>query len=376
MSFIRSSKGTVTIDLSALAANFTVLDSIMGRGQEGLMPVIKSDAYGHCMEWVARELKDRAIWGFGIYEGSEGRFLRQMGIKKRIFLLSGLLADSPETAIEAGLTVGVVKREELSALDNAAGNAGVAVTVHLKVDTGMGRFGMEPAEVIELCRTRSRWRNLVFEGLYTHMPVADVPDDTFNSRQILEFKAVLAAMRDAGWQPEFVHMANSAALVNFPSARFNLSRPGIALYGACCRDLPGVADRLRPVMGFVSRLAQVRRFRPGSGFSYGRNFTCSRESLIAVVPVGYDNGYPRALSGRAEVLVNGKRCPVVGNICMRALLVDVTDVPGVAAGHKAVFLGSSGQEVIYVEELAEKAGTISYELLCLLGKLNRRIIVK
>ncbi len=373
MSFIPSDKAVIKIDLSALRHNFSVLHSLMARGGGMLMPVIKSDAYGHGMKEIACALRDLPLWGFGIYECSEARVLRTAGLKNRLFLLSGLLGDDPGDILELSVTPGIVKRSELDRLDRAADANGAQITVHLKADTGMGRFGMEPAEIVEIASGRHRWPRLHFEGLYTHMSSADEPHDPANRRQIERFFLLLQSVREKGWRPRFVHMANSAALLNFADARFNLARPGIALYGGDC--FRQSACDFRPVMSFVSRIDQVRRFLPGMGLSYGHTFTCRRKSVIGVVPVGYDNGYPRSLSNRADVLVRGKRCPVVGNICMKALLVDVTEAGSISPGQEVVLMGRSGLDRVDVCELAQKAGTISYELLCLLGKLNKRIIL-
>jgi len=375
VSFIRSDKCTIKIDLAALSHNFSRLDALMGAGCGRLMPVIKSDAYGHGMEWVARELKDRPVWGFGLYECREASVLRDLGYQGRIFLLSGLLNDSPEQALNLDLTVGIVNPKELQVLDKAAKESGRKLPVHLKVDTGMGRFGLSPEELIETVKNMSRWPGLEFQGLYTHMAAADLPDDPLNVKQLSIFKDVLQGVHNAGWLPKYIHMANSAALLNLPETRFNLARPGIALYGAFSSR--GVqASGFRPVMSFSARICRVRSLKAGSTVSYGHTFTCRRKTVIGIVPVGYDNGYPRALSNRAHVLVNGKRCPVVGNICMRAFMVDVTGAGQVSEGQEVIIIGRSEREEINVCRLAEKAGTISYELLCLLGKLNRRIIVK
>ncbi len=373
MSFIPSGAALIKIDLSAIRDNFIRLNALMAGGQGRLMPVIKSDAYGHSLEQVARELSHMPVWGFGIYESSEARVLRGSGVIKRLFLLSGLLGDSPEAVMRFSLTTGIVKKSELFHLDSAAGVNGRKAPVHLKVDTGMGRFGLEPGELVEIAAQRDRWPNLHFEGLYTHMSSADSPDDPVNTRQIEEFYHVLAAVKDRGWRPELVHMANSAALVNLPEARFNLARPGIAIYGGLCNSVSNLG--LRPAMSFFSKIVQVRSFPPGARLGYGHTFTCRRRSVIGVVPVGYDNGYPRSLSSRADVLVNEKRCPVVGNVCMKALMVDLTDAGDVREGQEVILLGGDGEESIHVCELAENAGTITYELLCLLGKLNRRVIL-
>lgn len=369
--------GVIKIDLSAASENFSLLSSLMEPGRGALMPVIKSDAYGHGMKWIAAELKKKPVWGFGVYECSEAALLRKQGIQNRIFLLSGLLSESPRRAVELSLTVGIVRMRELADLDAAARGQGVTVPVHLKVDTGMGRFGLAPDELLEAAGRRTRWPNLIFEGLYTHMAAADVPEDPFNRKQIERFVQLLRSVRGAGWKPSLVHMANSAALVHLPETRFNLARPGIAIYGS----LPGPGapaphPGLRPVMSFTSRLIQIRSFMAGNSFSYGHTFTATGKMLIGLVPIGYDNGFPRSLSNRAHVLIGEKRCPVIGNICMKALLVDVTGVAGVQEGREVVLLGRSGGEQIFVEELSEKAGTISYELLCLLGKLNRRVILE
>ncbi len=375
MSFLPSDRGVVKIDLSSISNNFSRLYGLMRPGNGRLMPVIKSDAYGHGIKWVAHELKDKPVWGFGIYECSEARLLRDSGIENPLFLLSGLLQDQPETVLELGLTVGVVKTGELFSLDQVGRANGKKIPVHLKVDTGMGRFGLDPGEVIEISRKRKRWPNLYFEGLYTHLSAADTPEDPYNKRQIEIFVHVLGAVRGSGWHPEFIHMANSSAIMFLPEARFNLARPGIALYGAICPEKGGSLE-LRPAMGFFSKLIQIRRFQVGASLSYGHHFTCDKDSVIGLVPVGYDNGYPRVLSNKASVLIGGKRYPVVGNICMKAFLVDLTGGQDLYEGQEVILLGSSGQDEIHICELAQKAGTISYELLCLLGKLNKRVILR
>ena len=363
----------VKIDLDALTHNARALSALASETAQ-LMPVVKSDAYGHGLLEVSRRLKNEDnIWGLGISTISEAYTLRRAGIDGRLFLLSGCFPGEEDAVMELGLTVGVVSVRMLNDLQQAAFGKSVQIPIHVKVDTGMGRYGLEPEDALQVVSERKKWPDLLFQGLYTHMPVADQRDDPFNLRQIQSFESLIRNMRLCGWEPEYIHMANSAGLVNFPQARFNLARPGIGIYGHVPGQKSSASPELKPVLSFESRIASVRAMGAGTLIGYGRMGRLDKNSLVAVVPAGYDDGYMRSLSNRGKVLVKGVQCNILGTICMKAFMVDVSAVPDVAVGDRVVMIGRSGECSITADELASRAGTISYELMCLIGSRNRRI---
>ena len=374
MAFFESENSLVEIDLSAISYNLRKLYLITHPKGCKLMPIVKSDAYGHGLLEVTKELLKHDIWGLGIYELEEAAILRQAGIGEQIFLLSGLLNGDAKRAIELDLTIGIVAKRELCELNLAAKALSKRVNVHLKVDTGMGRFGLLPNDIFDVITSRSKWPYLNIEGLYSHFSCADDEKSPQNIKQLRLFKTILRDLKGHGFIPRFIHMANSAAIFNFKESLFNLARPGIAIYGAYKRD--NLGDILRPALSFSSKVVDIKELSKGSGISYGHTTYLKRDSKVALVPVGYDNGFLRALSNRADVLIKGKRCKVLGAICMKTIIVDVTHVSDVEIGERVTLIGEERGNEMSVVELADRAGTISYELLCLIGKLNRRRFVK
>ncbi len=376
MSFFESEKSVIQVSGSALTHNLNLIKGKVDRDCQ-VMPVIKSDAYGHGILETARLFENMSTWGFGIYEMEEAAILRRSGIEATLFMLSGLLGEGAEKVLEFDLTLGVVSLDELEELESRAQTHGKRVKVHLKVDTGMSRFGMKPHEIYLAAKERERFSHLEFEGIYSHFACADEQDHAANERQLRLFKDVIHQVRLSGWHPRFIHMANSAAIMFNKESHFNLVRPGIAIYGALSRN--GEArpcSGLMQAMSFSSQIVHIKDLPKGACISYGHTFRAKGPIRAALVPVGYDNGYMRKLSNSAEVLVKGRRCPVLGNVCMKTIVVDVTKVPDCRVGDEVVLMGEQGQEMVSAVELAQKASTISYELLCLLGKLNRRILLK
>ena len=373
--FWESQKSKVTVNGKAIVRNLEYLKGISS-GNCLIMPVIKSDAYGHGILDTARLLQDKGIWGFGIYEMEEAAILRRSGIDCPIFTLSGLLGDDASKAIELDLTVGAITIDEVENLNSIASLMGKQVKVHLKVDTGMYRFGMTPQEILYLARKMNRFSHIEFEGLYSHFACSDEPSNLANKRQLGQFVDLLNHLHLIGWKPKYVHMANSAALLYMKESRFNLARPGIAIYGAL--QVPNnketVSD-LEQAMSFSSLVLYIKDLPNGACISYGHTFRATKDMRVALVPVGYDNGYPRALSNKAHVLVNGVACPVIGNICMKTIMVDVSHVR-CRHGDEVILMGRQQDLFISAVELAHSAATISYELLCLLGKLNKRIFLE
>lgn len=362
----------IVIDLAALSHNLAALKSMAGP-ETGVIAVVKSDAYGHGLVDVAGRLAmDVGVSAFAVFDLNEAVILRESGITAPVFLLSGIAPGDEKGCIDLGLICGVTSYDMLDMLEREANIRGKKALAHLKVDTGMGRIGFDEKGFFSVVNGRGRWPHIEMRGLYSHLSSADEPDDPVNKVQIATFHRMIDGVRRIGWRPEVIHLANSAGLIHFADARFNAVRPGLALYGAYPGESSRRCIRLKPVMAFKSRVISVKRLPQGAGVSYGHTFVTGRPSEIAVIPVGYDDGYPRSLSGRAEVLIRGRRMPVVGRICMKSMMVDVTDMNGVSPGEDVAILGRQGDDEITIEELAALAGTISYELLCLLGTRSRR----
>ncbi len=358
----------VEIDLAALAANFQLLASRLPATTRQLV-MVKSEAYGHGLERSALALARAGATAFGVAELEEGVRLRRAGITGEILVALGLSPDDdPADVLRHDVQVVVCGAEDIDRLRPLAGSGG-APAVHLKVDVGMGRLGCLPAQAPGLV-DMVRAAGLRLAGLMAHFPLAD--EDVGATREHLQrFLSLVARLRPALPAGCRLHIANSAAMLRGLGTELDWVRPGIALYGAGPAGLAPAG--LRPVMAMKSSVVQVKEVPAGSGVSYGHTFVTRRRSRIAVLPVGYDDGYLRRLSGRAWVLIRGRRCPVVGTICMNACMADVTGLPEVTAGDEVVLLGRQGDEEIAAEEIARWSDTISYEILCLFGSRNRRV---
>ena len=346
------------------------------------MAVVKSDAYGHGLIECARALYSAGARSFGVAEVWEGVKLRNAGLKGDIIVLLGGSRESYEEIINYKLTPVVFEVEFLTGLSETAIRMKGEVNVHLKVDVGMGRIGVMPNEVESYFSLIKRLPGINLSGILSHFPVADEKDALDTTRlQFLKFKDILAYLKTKKTGEIVSHIANSAALMYFPKSHLDMVRPGISLYGYYPDGSPARANtightlELLPVMSFTTRVIQIKDVEAGYGISYGHTFVTSRKSRIAVLPVGYADGYLRKLSNRAHVLIGGRRAPVCGRVCMNATLVDVTDLPPVHSGDEVVLLGKQGDERITADEIAQWMETISYEVLCLFGSFNERVYV-
>ncbi len=354
----------IEIDLEALRHNVTVFKKHLSPGS-CIMGIIKADAYGHGASRLAPVLEKEGVSHFGVALLQEAIALRESGVTLPILILGHTpIEDFPE-AVARDLTLTLYAPEEARALDKVARNVGKPARVHLKIDTGMGRIGFLPTDdSIEEIREIISLRHLDVEGIYSHQAWADNPDGSFAQEQFSRFQKFLNALSERGVQFKIRHMANSATTINYPHMHLDLVRIGISLYGL----YPDVemARRpkitLRPVMRVKAKLVHVKEVPKGTPISYGCTFITPRESRIGTVPMGYTDGIPRALSNRGEVLVHGRRCPIVGRVCMDQFMVDVTDVEGCDRGEEIVFLGKQGEETISADDIAEKVETINYEI--------------
>jgi alanine racemase len=354
------------IDLDALAGNFQLIRERVGPGVS-VMAAVKADAYGHGAVACARRLEAEGVDWFGVALPEEGVELRATGITRPILCLGGFWEGQQQTCLQQNLTPVVYRLDMIESLDQAARAAGLIADVHVKIDTGMGRLGVRSEDVRQFCEALSRFQNIRIDGLMTHLASADDPaQEDFTTAQLERFQQAIDLFREHGWAPRYIHAANSAAAFAYPQARENLVRPGATLYGLRRDVLPPniEAAQLQPVMSLRSRIMLLKTVGKGEKLGYGCTFETNRESLIATIPIGYDDGYRRALSNRGRVIVNGTFAPVVGRVSMDMTLVDVTDVPGVSLHDQVTLLGRDGGVSITAEDLAEQAGTISYEITC------------
>ena len=294
--------------------------------------------------------------------------LRAAGIRRAILVLYGAYGGAYADVLAAGLTPVIYDRGHLEGFRRAAG--GRPFSVHLKVDTGMSRLGVPQDELEGFLDALQRTPGARIAGLMTHLMAAD-SDDALTAEQLQRFTRVQHALRARGHRPRLLHAANSAATFRHPSARYDLVRPGIALFGHA--GAPDVGAPLRPALRLRSEIVALRNLRPGDRVGYDGTFTVRRPTRLATLPIGYGDGLLRAASNRASVLVRGRRCAVVGRVSMDLTTVDVTDVPGVAVGDEACLLGSQDgpdgtRESIGMVELAEASGTAPYEVLCAISR--------
>lgn len=358
---IRFRPTVAEVDLDAVRHNVRAMKP---PGVE-LMAVVKANAYGHGDVEVARAALEAGAAWLGVALVEEGIALRDAGVRAPVLVLSEFPPGSEKDALAAGLTPTLYSEEGLRALSRAAGAIGRSVGVHVKVDTGMHRFGLYPPPAARELVPALHGAGLAFDGLWTHFARAEEDEDT-TRRQLGRFLDEAVELERAGFVPRYRHAANSGATLLHPETHLDLVRVGIALYGL--EPGPGLGERvgLRPVLSWRSAVSAVRRLPAGEPLSYGHRYRLDRESTVATVPVGYADGYPRALSSRGEVLIRGRRCRVAGAVTMDHLLVDCGDLP-VEPGDEVVLVGRQGDQEIRVEELAELAGTINYEVVCGIG---------
>lgn len=351
----------VLIDMEAIRNNYRILRAGVP-AHVALMPVIKANAYGHGMLETARALSEMGAEHFAVALPEEGIELRLGGIGGEILVLGAAMPRAAEAAVEYGLAQTVFTPEMIALLDAEAARQGREALVHIKLDTGMNRIGLRTeAEADAVARALSEASHVRVCGIYTHFADADNPrgNGTLNSfsRQQLKRFHELRSHFDASIPS---HVANSAMSLLAPEAYFDMVREGISLYG-----YPPVHTELpfRPALRWVTEVVHVKEIRAGETIGYGRSFKAEKPMRIATVAVGYGDGYHRACSNSAQMLIHGKRVPIVGRVCMDQTMLDVTDVENVQAGDEAVILGTQGEEHIDAEELAGWAQTISYEVL-------------
>jgi alanine racemase len=364
------------IDLDALASNFRWVRERVGQGVK-VMAVIKADAYGHGAVNCARRLSAEGAEWFAVATPEEGIELRRAEVKQPVLCLGGFWEGQAELCIKESLVPVVYRLDMVAALDHAARDAGRVADVHLKIDTGMGRLGVRYDEVGEFADALKAFKNIRVDGVMTHFAAADNPDmNCFTDEQVSRFRQAAGVLRERGHKPTFEDMANSAGTFAHPDSWGNMVRPGGVLYGLWRDILPPTIEPppLRPVMALRTRITLLKKVHPGETLGYGCTFEAAREMLVATLPIGYNDGYVRALSNRGRVIVRGSYASVVGRVSMDLTILDVTDVQGIAVNDCVTLMGEEGELAVTAEEIAKTADTLSYEITCGISKRVPRIV--
>jgi len=356
------------LSLSSLAGNYRILKRL-AQGAD-LLPVVKADAYGHGIVPVSKKLVQCGARRLAVAYVREGVVLRRAGIRAKILVITPTLPAEIPLALSRGLTLQVSTLEGAQAIARVARRLGrQGIPVHVKIDTGMGRVGFRPDQSLSDLTALFRIPEIRVESLYTHLATADWTNPDYAKKQSFLFRRVLEATG-----MEVCHIANSAALLtSFPLARGSWARPGLALYGVYPNPRMKRLARLKPVMQLKCRVIHVKTIAKGQSVSYNRTFIAKRTTQVATLGIGYADGLLRSLSNKGHCLLHGKKAPLIGNVCMDMSLVDATGIRGLKAGDVATLWGTEGSAVLGVEEQADAAGTIAYELLCAVGDRVQRI---
>lgn len=364
----------VEVDLDRFAANLRAIRAHLGEGHE-LLLVVKADAYGHGAVEIAQAADDERVACLGVATLHEGIQLRQAGSRLPILVLSPLLPSEVGEAAAHALEPTVCDLAFADALSRSAEALGRPLRCHVEIDTGMGRIGIPEAEAETFLSALLTRPGLRLASVYTHFPDADAEDLAFTLDQTRRFRALVERLARNGHRPPRVHAANSAGALNVAEANLDWARIGLLAYG---HHPPHARHRVavQPAMTFKSRLVQVRQHPAGATISYGRTFVTPRPMRVGVVAVGYGHGYSWLLSNRGAMLVRGRRVPILGRVTMDLTMVDLDGVEGAAVGDEVVLFGSDGPESIPIEEVARWCETLSYEIMCTIGKRVTRIYVQ
>ena len=370
----------VEIDLSAIKSNAQTIKAY-AQGSS-LIAVIKADAYGHGAIPIAEALREEAAM-YAVATVAEAAELRTAGVRKPVLVLFNALPVQAETIIDYQLTQSVYEPMLCEALSRAVQAKGTSVKVHLDMDTGMNRGGMWYTEAVDFLNWLTSLEGIEVEGIFTHFATADEADKSHVGLQLERFKSVLSALSKLNLRPPIAHAANSAAALTLPDAHLDAVRVGLSLYGVYPSSEVRRASpvSLQPALSWKARLNCLRQSMQGEGVSYGRTYIVNEPTWLATLPVGYTDGYSRALSNRGEALIGGAKCQQVGSVCMDGTVFRVRPPEGEQAdlslriGDEAVLIGKQETLEITVDQVAEQAGTISYEILTGIGKRVPRIYV-
>ena len=350
------------IDLDAIAKNTRNIKKLIGQNKE-LMAVVKGNAYGHdVLEIVPIFLKNGAT-RLAVARLEEGIFLRKAGIDVPILVLSATLKEEAETALMHDITTSACNISFIKKMNELSLKLKKKAKIHLKIDTGMGRLGVKSEKAVDFIKKVLTFDHIIIEGIFTHFSVADEKDKKYTEEQFRKFSEILKILEKEKIRIPLKHVSNSATLLDLEHMWLDMVRPGIALYGLYPSKEVKKVIKLIPAQRFKTRIAFLKELPAEKSISYGRTYTTyKKNTIIASLPIGYADGYSRLLSNKGEVLVRGRRMPIIGRICMDQCMIDVTDLPLVKIGDEVVLWGKQGNERITVEEIADKLNTINYEI--------------
>lgn len=361
------------IDKDAVIHNFNCIKKNLSENVK-IMPVIKADGYGHGALLFAKLLQDKCDY-FAVATIDEALALRKDGIKNPILILGRIFPDDIEIAVSEDVTVTAFTFEEVKYISKTAEKIGKTAKIHIPIDTGMSRIGFIPTEeYADDIKKISLLPNINLEGVFTHFATADEEDKSFTKKQAERFLNFKEMLQKRGVDIKIYHSANSGTVLQHEEFHFDMVRPGIILYGLSPSGYLGDKTLdLKPVMEIHSHVAFVKEVKKGETISYGRTFEAESDMKIATIPVGYADGYPRLLSGKGRVIINGEYAPIVGRICMDQFMVDVTHIESIDLGDKVILMGTENGISITADEIAEFAQTINYEIVCGVSKRVPRI---
>ncbi len=366
------------IDLDAIRYNMEQMHHLTDPHTK-LMAVIKTDGYGHGAIPIAQELEPLDyVYGYAVAAEEEGLALREAGIEKPILILGYAFPEQYEALLQARITPAIFTLEDATVLSETAGRLGLTAHIHIKLDTGMGRVGfLISEESADTIAQIAALPHIVIEGIFTHFARADETDKTSAEQQLAAFLHMDELLAARGVHIPIRHCSNSAGILDLPHANLDIARAGITLYGLHPSDEVHLERMdMHPVLSLKSRVVYVKTLPAGYGVSYGATYVTPSERRIATIPVGYGDGYARSLSNKGEVLIRGRRAPIVGRVCMDQFMVDVTDIADVRVGDCVTLIGTDGNEQITLEELGERSGRFNYEFACDLGKRIPRIFYR
>lgn len=372
-------RGYVTVDLDAIVSNMHHMKANLAE-QTKMMGVIKTDGYGHGAVPIARQLeKLDFVFGYAVATPEEAQLLRRAGMKKPILILGYTFPYGYEKLVEEQVRPAVFRYDALQQLGETAEKLGKSLPIHIKVDTGMNRIGIRPDEAgLAFVKKALETPGIVVEGIFTHFARADEADKTAANQQLDKFKNFCEEIREKlGVRIPIQHCSNSAGIVEMKDANMDMVRAGITLYGLWPSDeVRQDIVELTPALSWYTHISYIKTVEPGNAVSYGGTFTVEKPMRIATIPVGYGDGYPRGLSGKGYVLLNGKKAPILGRVCMDQFMVDVTEIPEAEEGELVTLLGWDGEEHLSMETLGELSGRFNYELACDIGKRMPRVYLQ
>lgn len=372
-------RGYVTVDLDAIVSNMHHMKANLAE-QTKMMGVIKTDGYGHGAVPIARQLeKLDFVFGYAVATPEEAQLLRRAGMKKPILILGYTFPYCYEKLVEEQVRPAVFRYDALQQLGETAEKLGKSLPIHIKVDTGMNRIGIRPDEAgLAFVKKALETPGIVVEGIFTHFARADEADKTAANQQLDKFKNFCEEIREKlGVRIPIQHCSNSAGIVEMKDANMDMVRAGITLYGLWPSDeVRQDIVELSPALSWYTHISYIKTVEPGNAVSYGGTFTVEKPMRIATIPVGYGDGYPRGLSGKGYVLLNGKKALILGRVCMDQFMVDVTEIPEAEEGELVTLLGWDGEEHLSMETLGELSGRFNYELACDIGKRMPRVYLQ